>query len=220
MTPQVEQIRDRFVNLYLIVEEHQLSLVDAGTSAAPRQVERVLARRGRSMQDIKHILITHSDGDHIGGLAELRAATGAAVYAGAIEAEAIARGEASRSPAVPAIMQPLFQLVQRLMPVVASEATVIVHAGETLPILGGLQVLATPGHTPGHISYYAPEHGVLFAGDSMMASAKGLAFRDGPVTWNYALGRDSVRLQAALAPRMVCCGHGPVIHTAPIVFPT
>ena len=220
MTPQVEQIRDRFVNLYLIVEKHQLSLVDAGTSAAPRQVERVLARRGHSMQDIKHILITHSDGDHIGGLAELRAATGAAVYAGAIEAEAIARGEASRSPAVPAIMRPLFQLVQRLMPVVASEATVIVHAGETLPILGGLQVLATPGHTPGHISYYAPEHGVLFAGDSMMASATGLAFRDGPVTWNYALGRDSVRLQAALAPRMVCCGHGPVIHTAPIVFPT
>lgn len=220
MAPQVEQIRDRFVNMYLLVEDDQVSLVDAGTSAAPRQVERALARRGRRLAEVRHILITHSDGDHVGGLAALQAATGATVYTSRVEAEAIADGHASREPKLPAALAALFGLVQRLMPAAPAQVTRIVSAGDVLPMLGGLQVLATPGHTPGHLSFYAPAYGVLFAGDSLMALGGKLSFSDGPVTWNYAIGRDSVRLQAALAPRMVCCGHGPVIHTAPIVFPT
>jgi len=80
-------------------------------------------------------------------------------------------------------------------------------------------VLATPGHTPGHCSFYAPAYGVLFAGDSLMAFGGSLSCSDGPVTWDYARGRESVQLQATLGARMVCCGHGPVLRDEQIRFP-
>jgi glyoxylase-like metal-dependent hydrolase (beta-lactamase superfamily II) len=219
MTTQVQQIADGFVNLYLIIEPDGLSLVDAGTPGGPKAVARALARRGRALSDITNILITHADPDHIGGLAELQEASGAAIYADAIEAEAMANGEASRPPRATTLTRPLFGLMNLMMPIRPAQATQIVRPGDELPILGGLQVLATPGHTPGHRSYYAPAHGVLFAGDSLMALGGRLRFIDGPFTWDFAAGQESVRRQAALAPRMICCGHGTVVRDTPIPLP-
>jgi glyoxylase-like metal-dependent hydrolase (beta-lactamase superfamily II) len=60
---------------------------------------------------------------------------------------------------------------------------------------------------------------VLFAGDSLIATGGRLRFIDSPFTWDFARGKESVRLQAALSPRMICCGHGPVIRNTPIPLP-
>jgi glyoxylase-like metal-dependent hydrolase (beta-lactamase superfamily II) len=103
-----------------------------------------------------------------------------------------------------------------LMPITPAQVTRTLHPGDELPVLGGLQVLATPGHTPGHLSFYAPRYSLLFAGDSLRVLGGRLHFGDGPFTWDYARGRESVRLQAALSPSIICCGHGPVIRDTPI----
>ncbi len=50
----------------------------------------------------------------------------------------------------------------------------ILKDGQTLPVLGGLRVVETPGHTPGHISLFAPAVGMLFCGDSMVTDENGI----------------------------------------------
>lgn len=212
MQARLYQIRDGFVNMYLIAEPQGLTLVDSGTRAGAAAVLRALERLGYQPADLKHILITHSDPDHAGGAAALRRATGAALYASPHEAQAMARGQISRAFRGGRLARALFALSSLAMPIAPVQADRIIDEGALLPVLGGLVALATPGHTPGHLSFFAPGPGLLFAGDSLLSGRHGLEFRDAPVTWDYALGCASVRKQARLGARRVLCGHGPVVE--------
>lgn len=215
--PSVYQLSNRFVNLYLIVEPEALTLIDAGIAgSAVKLVLHAIAQVNRRPEDLRRILITHADADHYGGANELRRATGARVYASAQEAVAMVRGTMSREFRGNVLVRGLFSLFGRLMPMSPTPVDEILTPGQVLPILGGLNVVASPGHTPDHISLYAPAHRLLFAGDSLNAMGGKLHFVDGPVTWNYERGLQSVREQAALGAEIIAAGHGPVIRgTAP-----
>jgi len=104
-------------------------------------------------------------------------------------------------------------------PMYPTQVDEIIEPEQTLPILGGLRVIASPGHTPGHVSFYAPQHKLLIAGDSLNAIGGKLKFVDGSMTWNYERGMQSVREQAALKPEIVVVGHGPMLQGAQLVFP-
>ena len=88
-----------------------------------------------------------------------------------------------------------------------------------LEVGGGLRVIDTSGHTPGHISFYAPASGVLFCGDSMVSDAQGLHGSRPGLTWDAAKAEAAVKKQAALRPQIVCPGHGPVVTDAAGKFP-
>jgi glyoxylase-like metal-dependent hydrolase (beta-lactamase superfamily II) len=90
----------------------------------------------------------------------------------------------------------------------------LVHDGQTLPVLGGLRVVETPGHTPGHVSYFALSAGILFVGDSLVSEKNGLRGSTGMNTWDQAQADRSVRKQAALDAKIVCAAHGPVVMNA------
>jgi glyoxylase-like metal-dependent hydrolase (beta-lactamase superfamily II) len=77
----------------------------------------------------------------------------------------------------------------------------------------------TPGHTPGHISFYSASARILFAGDSVRSSRDELLCSTGPVTWDELEAQNSMRLQAAMRPRIVCVGHGKVVKNAVGKFP-
>jgi glyoxylase-like metal-dependent hydrolase (beta-lactamase superfamily II) len=107
-----------------------------------------------------------------------------------------------------------------MMPSITSQsADATLQDGQILPVLGGLQVVFTPGHTPGHVSYFAPSSNILFAGDSLNAFNNTLGFADGPFTWNFERGKASVRAQAQLGAEVICCGHGTVIRGPDITYP-
>lgn len=154
-------------------------------------VEAITSTLARLGVECAGILLTHSHFDHFGALAELEAATGAPVWLPEGELDVFAR---------PLEYFPSF-------PVPAYEgASTPLAGGETVELAGlSFQVSAVPGHSPGHVAYYA--EGCLFSGDVLLAGSVGrtdLPFGD----WDTLL--DSIRrLVDAYPPEtVVYSGHG------------
>jgi glyoxylase-like metal-dependent hydrolase (beta-lactamase superfamily II) len=218
--PNIHLIPDIIANPYLIIDPDGLTLIDTGLPGSDKKILNYIAGMGRSPADLKRIIITHSDMDHIGGLYTLKKVTGARTYASDIEAKAIASGKPSR-PIKPGltlrrVLMSILSLWMKPHPMQVDE---ILKDGQVLPLLGGLQVVETAGHTPGHISLYASKSAVLFPGDSMVSDDKGLHGSRPAVTWDMTKADESVRKQTALGARIVCPGHGPVVTDAQDKFP-
>ena len=218
--PNVHLVPNTVANPYLLIDPDGLTLIDAGLPGSHRKILRYLASLGFAPVDLKRILITHADFDHVGGLAPLKKASGARVYASPVEARAIAEGHASR-PLKPrsVVARLLFDLMARSFNPATVQVDELLSDGQILPVLGGLRVVETPGHTPGHISLFAPSAQILFCGDSIVSGEAGLRVSSGANNWNQAKSDESARKQAALGARILCCGHGPVVMDAAGKFP-
>jgi len=207
-------------NPYIIVDPDGLTIIDTGIPRSDNKILAYIASLGKSARDVKRILLTHSDLDHVGGLAALQKATGARSYASQVEADAIALGRPSRQiSSSPSLRSFLFGLLRPFFKATPVKVDEILTNGQVLPVLGGLHVVETPGHTPGHISLFAPSVGVLFCGDSMVTDENGIRVSRSGVTWDAAEAKESVKKQSALGARIVCSGHGPVIMDAVGKFP-
>jgi glyoxylase-like metal-dependent hydrolase (beta-lactamase superfamily II) len=95
----------------------------------------------------------------------------------------------------------------------------ILTDGQILLVLGGLQVVETPGHSPSHLSYYVPSVRVLFCGDSMKSNNNGLYTSRLRNNWNQSQADESVKKLSTLGAQIVCPGHGPVVKDAVNSFP-
>ncbi|MBI5650485.1 MAG: MBL fold metallo-hydrolase [Chloroflexi bacterium] len=223
IAPNVHHIPGIIANPFLIVEPDGLTLIDCGLAGSEKKILKYIADLGRAPRDLKRILITHADGDHVGALAALQAATGARVYASAFEAECIAQGKQPRPLKPHGWQKILFALIlpvtARLFTAKPARVDEILRDGQTLPVLGELRALATIGHTPGHFSFFAPTPGILFVGDSLIAQGDVLRGSAGMNTWDQEKANAAVRAQAARAPQMVCSGHGAVVKDAAGKFP-
>lgn len=208
-------------NTYLIIDDDGLTVIDTGLPRSQKKILAYVESLGKRWQDVKRIIITHADVDHFGGLAALQAATGARTYASRIEADAIAQGKSSReiNPSGFSLRRVLFTLMRPFMKATPVQIDEILAEGDTLPVLGELRVVETPGHTPGHISLFAPSGKVLFCGDSMVSAQNSLQGSRPGITWDETKARESERKQASLGATIVCSGHGPVVADANGKFP-
>ncbi len=195
-------------NQYLIVEPEGLTLVDTGLPGSEALIFARIKDLGRRPGDLQRILITHADPDHAGAARALKAGSGAMIYAGAVEAQALREGRMTRPIDSRTLEGKFFNLVLPLFPMQPVEVDEIVQPGQVLPVLGGLRVLATPGHTPGHISFYADRSRILFSGDSIQVIGDQLSAYQGDSTWDKPLARRSFEQQMLLDPEIICGGHG------------
>lgn len=217
--PNVHQIRGTLSNCYLIIDADGLTLIDCGLPRDEKTIVGYIHRLGYSLTDLKRIIITHADGDHMGSLAALKAQSGARVYATEIEARAMAQGTMSRDLKVNWFVRLFLLPLGWWFKAKPAQVDEFLNEGQVLPMLGGLQVVGTEGHTPGHISLFAPAFNMLFAGDSVVPQRKGMRGSRGINTWDQAKANASVRKQAALGAKIVCAGHGAVIRNAAGKFP-
>jgi len=220
ISQNIHLIPSSIVNVYLIVEPGGLTLIDTGLPGNFKAVMKYIAGLGKQPTDLKRIILTHSDGDHVGALAALKAATGARVYTSPIEAQAIEAAHPSRDLKMKGLQALLFKYIAGpLFKVKPAHVDELINDGDVLPILGGLHVVSTIGHTPGHISLYLPAHKILFGGDSMVSEKTGLRVSRGMNTWDDAKAQKAVKIQATLGAEIVCVGHGQVVRDTPVKFP-
>jgi glyoxylase-like metal-dependent hydrolase (beta-lactamase superfamily II) len=208
-------------NPYILVDADGLTVIDTGLPRSERKILAYVASLGKSARDMKRIILTHADLDHVGGLAALHNLTGARTYASRIEADAIAAGMPSRQIKSSgfSVRRLMFALLRPFIKATPFQVDEILTDGQILPALGGLRVVATPGHTPGHISLFAPAVGILFCGDSLVTDENGIRGSRPGLTWDDAMAREAERKQATLGARIVCSGHGPVVMDATGKFP-
>jgi glyoxylase-like metal-dependent hydrolase (beta-lactamase superfamily II) len=181
--------------VYALESADGLTLIDTGLGLAASRVLKQLQANGHSPSDVRRILITHAHPDHIGGLAKLQAATGAQVVAHPLDWPLLVR-QVSALPNTPAVRRE-------------------VQDDETLPeVLNGLQVILTPGHTHGHVSFWQPDRRLLFCGDVVMRLPRlRLPFAKFTVDMNE--NKRSIKKIAELDAEVVCFGHGqPLMHDA------
>ena len=197
------------VHAFLLDAGGELSLVDTLFETDARLVLAEIDRLGRKPGDLKRMAITHGHRSHLGGVAALKRATGATVYAHPWEAD-IVSGDRRAQPVSLIPKQSLrlfpFQLGLRLtrpkhVPCPVDEPLADGDA------FGPLQVLHAPGHSPGHLAFWWPERRFLIAGDAV-ATWPELCAGWKAFNLNLAQHRVSLGRMAALDAEIVGVGHG------------
>lgn len=166
----VHRVSALYVNSYIIDGDEGVTLVDALLPKKKGTITKALADIGRKLEDVSAIVLTHSHADHSGSAAAVKAVSGAEVYVSAGDVAAV-RGE-DRPPPPPIAdrlpsLKPILRLLRPPAPVVV-EHVIGEGVGGRLP--SDLQVVDTPGHTPGHVSFLLErDGGLLFVGDAALA---------------------------------------------------
>ena len=204
IAPGVHAVRLLSVYAFL-VDEPQLTLIDAGLIGSGRWVRRYAEAMGRSLDDLARIICTHAHPDHIGGIREL---------AGEREVEVLmhpADLDGLRVTLRDAVANRNRGQLIAYFTRHPGEATPVAD-GEILPILGGLRVVHTPGHTPGSICLYAERHKLLFTGDILQVFRGRVTFASRVFSEDMQLARESVARLAELDVETIAFSHYPPLR--------
>jgi glyoxylase-like metal-dependent hydrolase (beta-lactamase superfamily II) len=185
-----------FVNAYLVHEDDGLTLVDTTLKAAGP----ILAAAQRLGAPIRRITLTHGHTDHAGSLDALREQLGGDVEISIpVEDAKILAGERTQTSGS--------------WPKLTTKPDVLLSAGDRV---GSLEVVASPGHTPGHVSFLDTRDRTLIGGD-VFTSFGGVEVTNhfhltfplaAMATWDKAVDLESARALRALEPRLLLVGHG------------
>lgn len=195
------------VHAFLLDDGRDLTLIDTLFSADAEVIVGAIAALGKTPAAIKHIVLTHAHRAHLGGLARLKSLSNARVYCHEWEAD-IVRGErriqqATLLPKRPYRVWPS-QIAARFLRHTPCDVDQFIADGDWV---GPLQVVGTPGHTPGHVAFHWPDRRAVFAGDALVTYPQ-LDEGWAGFMLNTHQNRQSVRKLADLDPEYVGVGHG------------
>src|ERR671916_107267 len=209
--PRTPQEPESLLNLTLIMDEQNgNTLVDAGLPGQAEAIGAALLEAGTGMRDLRRIIFTHQDLDHVGSGAALVRQSDATVLAHPADSPHIEGSLRPLKPSPEMLEQrpQMREVLERLEPVGVDEH---LEDGERLDLAGGTRVIFTPGHTPGHLSLYLERPKVLVAGDALTAEGGHLNGPNPPLTLDVGEAVRSVRRLADLDVETIVCYHGGVV---------
>jgi glyoxylase-like metal-dependent hydrolase (beta-lactamase superfamily II) len=200
----------RGANAYLVIGEDETLAIDTGMPGNAKRIAAYVEGLGKNLSDIKFIILTHADIDHVGSAAELKSMTGARLAIHTDDAP-ILRGKQSFKT----IRGPLgfiFKLAMRLIRYHPAEPDIILSADSEIE---GFKIIHVPGHTNGSICIYKPGK-VIFVGDALKSDSSGNPKPPSrTASLDEAKARASLMAISALDFDTLLPGHGaPVVSNA------
>jgi glyoxylase-like metal-dependent hydrolase (beta-lactamase superfamily II) len=198
-----------FVNCYLVREEDGFTLVDTGLPGSAQQIIDAAQAQGAP---IARIALTHAHGDHVGSLDALHhLLPQAEVVISARDARFLS-GDRSLDPD-----EPQAKLRGSYVTCTTKPTRTLVPGDH----VGSLEVIASPGHTPGHVAFLDRRDQTLIVGDAFQTlggiAVSGIVRPLFPLpaiaTWHKGLALRSAEALRALEPARLAVGHGPVLET-------
>lgn len=221
----VRRIADGAVNYYLVERDDGVILIDTGWPRSWRNTVRALEEIGRSPADISAVLLTHGHPDHLGAAEEARKETSAPVMAYRSEVPRV-KGESSNASPLKMVPSLIPKLYKPTALGFVGEATVkgflfptwveeveSFDEGTLAGVSEPIDVVLTPGHTSGHVSFNLRDRGVLVAGDALvtrdpLTGAPGPRVPDDALNENPSQARESLEAIASTDSEILVCGHG------------
>lgn len=169
----LHRIGSDIVNSYLVVDEGGVTIIDAGLPRYWHLLDRELTRLGLTLDDVRALILTHGDSDHIGFAARLSREKGIPAYLHPAD-DARARLEVKKPSSGwgPIKIGPLARFLAysaregglRPRPVGELRSA---EDGQVLDVPGAPRIIHVPGHTPGSVAVHVPAVDALFMGDAM-----------------------------------------------------
>jgi glyoxylase-like metal-dependent hydrolase (beta-lactamase superfamily II) len=216
LAPSLHRVGSDLVNSYLVEENGKLTLIDAGVSGQWSDLLAELALMGRSIADVRGVVLTHGDSDHVGFAERLRRDHAIPIYVHEADA-AFARGEDKKSvPTGPMKIGPFLRFMWYAGRKGALRTTPIKEVqtftdGATLDLPSSPRIIHIPGHTPGSVAIHVPSVDALFVGDALTtghvltgATGPGPA----PFTMDPAMAQESLSRLEDVPAKWVLPGHG------------
>lgn len=217
LAPSLHRIGSDQVNVYLITDSDGITVIDAGIPGLWKELVAELESMGRSVADIKGVVLTHADSDHLGFAERLHTDHGVPIYVHESDA-AQARGEVEKKnpswgkvkigPTLSFLWYAGRRGGMKVIPVTEVQP---VRDGDVLDLPGSPRVIHTPGHSPGSIAIYSEAVSALFVGDAM-TTRHVLTGATGPQPAPFTLDVDeamaSLQRWNGVDARWVLPGHG------------
>jgi glyoxylase-like metal-dependent hydrolase (beta-lactamase superfamily II) len=202
----------RGANCYLVTLGPEMVLIDAGMRGSSRKIADFVKRLGKNPADIKYIVLTHSDIDHVGGAVEVKKLTGAKLVIHALDAPVLSGKSGGKR--VKGLLGLLFKLISPMMRFPLLEPDIVIKENTEF---AGFKIIHTPGHTDGSISLYL-QGKLIFVGDALRSDAKGnLKPPSKMLSADIVQAKASVALIAGLEYDILLVGHGaPVMGEASV----
>ncbi|MDA1753868.1 MULTISPECIES: MBL fold metallo-hydrolase [Bacillus] len=191
------EFQEFIIHPILLWNDEMAVLIDTGFPGQFEDIQVEMERVGVSVDKVKVVILTHQDIDHIGSLPNVleNGVSDIKVYAHELDKPYI-EGDL-----------PLLKDVHVENPPKGKVSDTVID-GQELPYCGGIRILHTPGHTPGHISLYLKQSKTLIAGDSMYSVNGKLGGIHAPTTLNIKEAQESLKKYLNLDIKSVVCYHG------------
>jgi glyoxylase-like metal-dependent hydrolase (beta-lactamase superfamily II) len=207
----------RTIHPVIIADGLERVLIDCGYPGQRADIESAAESSGVPLGELTAVIITHHDHDHYGSLHDIREKyPNILVMASELDAPHIDGTKSSlRLEHAGETGMDIEELRNMLAAVRPAPVDVLLRGGDVLPLCGGTEIIATPGHMPGHISVYIRRHRTLITGDALIAADGRLRIANPRYAIDAALARASADRLTEYDIDTFVCYHGGVVNTRP-----